>query len=94
MMDCSGYACYIRNEDGTFLRIDRIPEVQTLDDGKYDPEMIRSMPQEMTMQIKLTHRSMRRLRKTIHGVISRRRREIRREKRRAEKERRRKLRCV
>ena len=86
--DCSGFTgFFIRGDDGEFHRIDRIPVMQTVGGGKYDPGD-GFLQEELSVTFSMTRRSERRFRKAIHAAIMSTARKARRDKRLAEKRRR------
>ena len=86
------YEIFIRKDDGPFVRFNGIENVKLSDlDDKYDHEEILSLQQASFMEMKLTSRSARRLRKSIYAAMNNMRRVKRTLKRRKEKERRKRL---
>lgn len=70
-LDCSGGQLYVRDADGNFVRLMGVNEIHTeIEDKKYDYDCFDPVwNTQMSFTIKLTHRSERRLRKTIiHDV--------------------------
>ena len=65
--DCSGGQLYVRDADGNFVKVMDVNKIHTeIDDKKYDHDLFSpTWNAQMSFTLKLTHRSERRLRKTI-----------------------------
>ena len=76
--DCEGKigGFLIGTADGGLVPFDGIREMDggTICEGGYDPCVGELFQEEMSMEVKLTHRSARRFRKAVHAAVNRERR--------------------